>query len=110
MCGQTGCAIGRYDAMQPAHAMQHRIGLIRDNGIVSQAYCLTLTANFLVMQVFAYRDEGHPDEQIPVRRGPWREALLRISPVADQFTIWPPKLTMDNLGLQMLDGCFVPRE
>ena len=48
--------LGHYDAMQPAHAIQHRIDLVRDNGRVSQASSLTLTANFLAMQVFAYRN------------------------------------------------------
>lgn len=99
--------LGHYDAMQPAHAIQHRIGLVRDNGRVSQAYSLTLTADFLAMQVFAYRNPGPPGERIPVRPGPWNDALFRISPVGDDSMMWPPKLTMDNKGLEMLDSRFV---
>jgi len=99
--------LGRYDAMQPAHALQHRIGLVRENGRISQAYCLTLTANFLAMQVFAYRDPGPSGERIPVTPGPWKEALLRISPVGADLMIWPPKLTMDNRDLEVLDHRFV---
>jgi hypothetical protein len=101
--------LGHYDAMQPAHALQHRIALIREKGKVSQAYCFTLTADFLAMQVFAYRNPGPPGEHVPVFPGPWKDALLRISPVGDPLMTWPPKLMMDNSGLDMLDNRFVPR-
>ena len=69
---------GRYDATQPAHGLQHRIGQRRQDGTITQAYSFTLTADFLALQVFSFRGAPPRDGRVPVNHGPWKQALLPI--------------------------------
>jgi len=95
--------LGRYDGPRPAHALQYRgkAGL----GAVPQVYSLTATANFLVMQVFAYRDSADDLSRFP--RATKSERLIQLYPLQDSLIVWPPPVTIDDDALVPLDNRFV---
>jgi len=99
--------IGRYDATQPAHSLQHRIGQRRQDGTVTPAYSFTFTADFLALQVFSFRGAPPSDSRMPVNPGPWKQALLRIWPTSAVDVSWPPDLEIDHDHLGEFDSRFI---
>ncbi len=98
---------GRYDATQPAHALQHRIGQRRSDASITHAYSFSLTAGFLAVQVFSFRGPTPTDDRVPVKPGPWQQALLRVWPPGDADLLWPPVLEIDHDHLGDFDSRFV---
>jgi hypothetical protein len=96
---------GRYDGPRPMHAVQRRYPNNRLGG--PGIYSLTLSANFLVLQVFAYRSsEG---DLARVAGSTKMHYLMQVWPPSEQAVpaMWPPANTIDDYGLTVLDDRFV---
>ena len=66
---------------------------------------LTLSANFLTVQVFAFREsEGDLGQ---VARATKPERLLQLFPASPDWMSWPPPITIDDEALDVLDTRFV---
>ena len=96
---------GRYDGPRPMHAVQRRYQNDRLGG--PGIYSLTLSANFLVLQVFAYRNSEGDLGRVAVNTK--KGHLMQIWPLPGQAVpeMWPPENTMDDEGLEILDDRFV---
>jgi hypothetical protein len=95
--------IARYDGVRPMHSLQHRAPKSPD--LPPRIYLLTLSANFLVVQVFAFREsEGNLGE---VARATKPERLLHLFPASPAWMSWPPPTTIDDEALDVLDTRFV---
>ena len=67
-------------------------------------YSLTLTANFLTLQLFAYREsEGDLARMANLTTS---ERLFQLWPAPDCLS-WPPPRTIDDYALEVLDDRFV---
>ena len=96
---------GRYDGPRPMHAVQRQYRNDRLGG--PGIHSMTLSANFLVLQVFAYRNsEG---DLGCVAANTKKDYLMQIWPLSGQAVpaMWPPENTMDDEGLEILDDRFV---
>lgn len=67
-------------------------------------HSLTFAANFLVLQVFAYRASA--GDLARVAGATKTERLLRLFPPSD-WQSWPPNTTIDDDALAVLDDRFV---
>ena len=91
---------GRYDGVRAMHADQRR----SPKG-TPRIYSLTLTANFLTLQLFAYREsEG---DLAQMANATISERLLQLWPPAPDWLSWPPPTTIDDDALEVLDDRFV---
>ena len=94
--------LARYDGVMPVHSLQLRAPKLPD--VVPNVYSMTLGANFLLAQVFAYRAGAGDLSQIPLAtKGP---RLHQLYPRADGWLTWPPEKTIDDDELQVLDYRF----
>src|SRR5262245_61105223 len=96
--------IAKYDATQPMHGSQDRL---TSDGRLVHFYCLTLTANFLAMQIAASREIG-ARRRVPVSSMP-KGSLQRIWPAAataTELVKWPPPVTLGSTALKTLDTRF----
>lgn len=92
---------GRYDGVRPMHAILRRAPKGPEAPIM---HSLTFSANFLVLQVFAYRASAGDLGQ--VAGATKTERLLQLWPVSD-WQSWPPNTTIDDDVLEVLDDRFV---
>ena len=95
--------VARYDGVRPRHSVQHRAPKSSDSP--PRIYSLTLSANFLTVQVFAFREsEGDLGQ---VARATKPERLLQLFPASPDWMSWPPPITIDDEALDVLDTRFV---
>jgi hypothetical protein len=92
---------GRYDGVRPLHAVLRRAPRGLGPPVI---HSLTLSANFLVLQVFAYRLAA--GDLARVASATKRERLLLVWP-APGWQSWPPNTTIDDDALAVLDDRFV---
>ena len=84
---------GRYDGVRAMHAVQRR-SLKAPKG-TPRIYSLTLTANFLTLQLFAYREsEG---DLARMANATLSERFLQLWPPAPDWLSWPPPI-MNRTG------------
>ena len=94
--------LGRYDGVRPLHAFQQRAP--KSSLTPPSLYTLTFTANFLAIQVFAFRSsEGDFDQ---LARGTKPGRLLLHYPAPNGWISWPPEITIDDEALDVLDTRF----
>jgi len=93
--------LGRYDGILPLHSLQLRGS--GDSG-TPEIFSLTVTANFLVCQVLAYRDSD--DDLALYARATQTERLLPLYPPTGAWMNWPPAVTIEDYGLRVLDNRF----
>ena len=93
--------LGRYDGVLPVHSLQLRA---KTEDVQPRVYSLTFTANFLAMQVFAFRESESDLAQYPHATTPTR--LIQLYPQPGVWMNWPPPTTIDDEGLQVLDYRF----
>lgn len=94
--------LARYDGALPVHSLQLRAPKL--SGVVPNLYTMTLGANFLVAQVFAYRDSAGQVSHIPqATAGP---RLQQLYPPLEGEITWPPQKTIGDNELQLLDYRF----
>ena len=94
--------LARYDGPHPAHGYQRRAPT--SDTLPPRIYSLTFTANFLAMQVFAFRDSA--GDLARVARATTSRRLLQRYPPPDgaaSSLAWPPAVTIDDEGLIVLD-------
>ena len=90
---------GRYDGVRLMHAVQRQ----SPKG-APRIYSLTLTATFLTLQLFAYREsEGDLARMANLTTS---ERLFQLWPAPDCLS-WPPPRTIDDYALEVLDDRFV---
>lgn len=95
--------VARYDGIRPMHAVQHRAPKSSDGP--PRIYSLTLSANFLAVQVFAFRESEGDLGQIA--RATKAERLVQLFPESPAWITWPPAVTIDDEALDVLDTRFV---
>jgi hypothetical protein len=93
--------IGRYDGVRPMHAVLRRA---RHGPEAPLIHSLTFSANFMVLQVFAYRASA--GDWARVANATRRARLLQLWPASD-WQSWPPKTAIDDDALAVLDDRFV---
>jgi hypothetical protein len=93
--------LGRYDDVLPVHALQLR-GNVNDTA--PTVYSLTFTANFLAIQIFAYRESADALGRYPSATR--SERIVQVYPLPGAWINWPPPTTIDDDALQVLDYRF----
>jgi hypothetical protein len=94
--------LGRYDGVRPLHAFQQRAP--KSPLTPPSVYAFTFTANFLAIQLFAFRSsEGDFDQ---LARGTKPGRLLLHYPAPDGWISWPPEITIDDEALDVLGTRF----
>jgi hypothetical protein len=93
--------LGRYDGVLPVHSLQLRA---TSEDVRPRVYSLTFTANFLAMQVFAFRESESDLAQYA--RATTSTRLMQLYPQPGGWMNWPPPTTIDDEGLQVLDYRF----
>ena len=93
--------LGRYDGVLPVHSLRLRA---KTEDVQPRVYSLTFTANFLAMQVFAFRESESDLAQYPHATTPTR--LIQLYPQPGVWMNWLPPTTIDDEGLQVLDYRF----
>jgi len=94
--------LARYEGVLPLHSLQLR-GPQLPNA-VPRIYSLTFGSNFLVAQLFAFRESEGDLDQLAGATKP--ERLMRLCPQPDGWLTWPPPTTIDDDALQVLDYRF----
>lgn len=100
---------GRYDGARPMHSLQRRArGRKPEKDVIRipTIYSHTFSANFVALQVFAYRrTEGNLSQAASATR---KERLMQIWPLDSTNMIsWPPNITIDDDAMEILDDRFV---
>lgn len=95
--------VARYDGVRPMHSLQHRAP--KSPEAPPRIYSLTLSANFLAVQVFAFRESEGDLTQIA--RATKTERLVQLLPAPSAWISWPPPITIDDEALDVLDTRFV---
>jgi hypothetical protein len=92
---------GRYDGVRPMHAVLRRA---TNQPAAPIIYSFTFSANFLVLQVFAFRlSAGNLSSVATATK---TERLLDLWPTSG-WQSWPPNTTIDDDTLAVLDDRFV---
>jgi hypothetical protein len=94
---------GRYDGVRPLHALQLRGRPVGFND-ASTVYSFTFGANFLVLQLLAFRQSA--DYMVQLAKATIPERLTLIEPTGTNDIWWPPPTTIDDQALDVLDTRF----
>ena len=94
--------LGRYDGVRPLHAFQQRAPTSPLSA--PSLYALTFTANFLAIQVFAFRSSEGDFDQLARSTRPGR--LLQQYPAPNGWISCPPEITIDDEAMDILDTRF----
>jgi hypothetical protein len=92
--------LARYDGVLPLHSLQIRGPMAADTPPI--LYSLTFGSNFLVVQLFACRDNRYRS----VAETTQGSRLQQLYPAPDAWISWPPETTIDDDELQLLDYRF----
>jgi hypothetical protein len=96
--------VGRYDGPKPVHGVERR-AWAEGELVTASAYCLTVTAGFVALQVLAHRKSAPQFSQFAASTRD--NILLQIFPLRNGLHVWPPRDTIDDYRLVVLDDRFV---